>query len=196
MEQVVWHASEVRAADRPARGGTVWLTGLSASGKSSLAVELERLLLARGVAAYRLDGDNLRHGLNSDLGFGPRDRAENVRRVGAVAQLLADAGLVAVGALISPYRADRDRIRRAHDDAGLPFVEVFVDTPLAECERRDPKGLYARARAGKVTDFTGVGAPYETPLDPDVTLRPSDGGPAEQAQLVLMGWHRKLGRCT
>ncbi|MGV9745292.1 adenylyl-sulfate kinase [Rhodococcus zopfii] len=183
--RAVWHPGEVARADRVTTGRTVWLTGLSASGKSTIAAELERRLLAAGVPAYRLDGDNLRHGLNADLGFGPEDRAENVRRVGAVAQLMADAGLVAICSLISPYRADRDRIRQQHADAGIPFVEVFVDTPLADCEARDPKGMYARARAGEITGFTGVDDPYEPPRSPDLVLRPSDGDPVAQAARIM-----------
>ncbi|AKE89526.1 sulfate adenylyltransferase subunit 1 [Rhodococcus aetherivorans] len=182
---VVWHAAEATRAERLSRGATVWLTGLSASGKSTVAAALERRLLAAGVPAYRLDGDNLRHGLNADLGFGPRDRAENVRRVGAVAQLMADAGLVTICALISPYRSDRDRIREQHREAGLPFLEVFVDTPLADCEARDPKGMYARARAGEITGFTGIDDPYEAPTRPDLVLRPQDGDPVAQAGLVM-----------
>lgn len=182
---VVWHAAEVGRGDRLRTGATVWLTGLSASGKSTVAVELERRLIAEGIPAYRLDGDNLRHGLNSDLGFGAEDRAENVRRVGAVAQMMADAGLVAICALISPYRADRDRIRRQHEEAGVPFLEVFVDTPLAECEARDPKGMYARARAGELTGFTGIDDPYEPPHAPELVLRPDDGTAAAQASLVV-----------
>ncbi|MFZ2526193.1 MAG: adenylyl-sulfate kinase [Rhodococcus sp. (in: high G+C Gram-positive bacteria)] len=182
---VVWHTAEAGRADRGAAGTTVWLTGLSASGKSTVASELERRLLTAGIPAYRLDGDNLRHGLNADLGFGPDDRAENVRRVGAVAQLMADAGLVAVCSLISPYRADRDRIREQHTAAGIPFVEVFVDTPIADCEARDPKGMYARARAGEITGFTGVDDPYEPPLAPELVLRPADGDPAAQAARIM-----------
>lgn len=188
MAQVVWHCAAVRREDRVSAGGTVWLTGLSASGKSTVACELERLLLARAIPAYRLDGDNLRHGLNADLGFSAADRTENVRRVGAVAQLFADAGTVAIASLISPYRQDRDRIRAQHEEAGLPFVEVFVDTPVELCERRDPKGMYARARAGEIADFTGVSAPYEAPERPDLVLRPADGEPAEQARAVLEHW--------
>lgn len=185
---VVWHGAAVTRAERATLGGTVWLTGLSASGKSTVACELERLLVARGIPAYRLDGDNLRHGLNADLGFSAADRAENVRRVGAVAQLLADAGTVAIASLISPYREDRDRIRAQHVQAGLPFVEVFVDTPVELCEQRDPKGMYAKARAGEIPEFTGVSAPYEEPERPELVLRPSDGEPAEQALVVLDRW--------
>ncbi|MFJ8958976.1 adenylyl-sulfate kinase [Lentzea sp. NPDC102401] len=182
---VVWHAAAVGREERGGRGLTVWLTGLSASGKSSVAVELERRLVAAGRAAYRLDGDNLRHGLTADLGFGIADRAENVRRVGEVAELFADAGVVAVVSLISPYREDRDRVRSSHEDAGLSFVEVFVDTPVEVCQARDPKGLYAKALAGEIRGFTGVDDPYEAPLAPDVVLRPEDGDPAAMAAAVL-----------
>lgn len=164
---------------------TVWLTGLPASGKSSIAAELERRLVASGRPAYLLDGDNLRHGLNADLGFSAADRTENVRRAGEVAMLMADAGLVAVVSLISPYRADRDRVQAAHERAGLSFVEVFVDTPLELCEARDPKGMYAKARAGEITGFTGVDDPYEAPHTPDLWLRPADGNAAAQATMIL-----------
>lgn len=182
---VVWHSGAVRRSDRPTTGCTVWLTGLSGSGKSSVAVELERMLVASGVPAYRLDGDNLRHGLNSDLGFTADDRAENVRRVGEVARLFADAGAVAIASLISPYRADRDAIRDRHVDDGIAFAEIFVDTPLEVCEQRDPKGMYARARAGEITGFTGIDNPYEAPKRPDLRLRPEDGDSAELARRIF-----------
>ena len=167
------------------RGATVWLTGLSGSGKSTVAVLLERRLVESGRAAYLLDGDNLRHGLNRDLGFSDEDRVENVRRVGEVARLLADAGVVAVAPLISPFRAGRAEAHAAHESVGLPFLEVFVDTPIEECERRDPKGLYAKARRGELRGFTGVDSPYEAPEDPDLVLTPADGDPDTQAQRVL-----------
>ncbi|MGW0172235.1 adenylyl-sulfate kinase [Rhodococcus sp. NPDC003322] len=183
--KVVWHASAVDRDERATRGATVWLTGLSASGKSTVAVELERRLVAAGIPAYRLDGDNLRHGLNADLGFGAADRAENVRRVGAVAQLFADSGVVAVASLISPYRADRDRVRAAHEAAGLRFVEVFVDTPIEQCEARDPKGMYAKARAGEITGFTGIDDPYERPEHAELVLTPEDGDPVAQAAAIM-----------
>ncbi|RVW05941.1 adenylyl-sulfate kinase [Rhodococcus spongiicola] len=183
--KVVWHSAALSRDERATRGATVWLTGLSASGKSTVAVELERRLVAAGVPAYRLDGDNLRHGLNADLGFSAADRAENVRRVGAVAQLLADAGLVAVASLISPYREDRERVRRLHREAGLPFVEVFVDTPIEQCEARDPKGMYTKARAGEITGFTGVDDPYEVPRNAEIVLRPEDGDPVAQAAKIM-----------
>jgi bifunctional enzyme CysN/CysC len=172
---ITWHRSGLDRHERWAaighRGGTVLLTGLSASGKSTIACELERSLVRAGRSAYLLDGDNIRHGLSADLGFSEPDRAEHVRRVGQVARLFADAGTVAVVSLIAPRATDRDDMRRAHAEAGLPFLEVFVDTPITECERRDPKGLYARARAGDIVDFTGVSAPYEPPAEPDVHVR-------------------------
>ncbi|MGA9873387.1 MAG: adenylyl-sulfate kinase, partial [Rhodococcus sp. (in: high G+C Gram-positive bacteria)] len=183
--KVVWHSSRLARVERATAGGTVWLTGLSGSGKSTVAAELERLLVASGRPAYLLDGDNLRHGLNSDLAFDRMSRAENVRRVGAVAQLMADAGLVAVTCLISPYRDGREAIRIAHEKAGLPFYEVFVDTPLEVCESRDPKGMYAKARAGEITGFTGIDDPYDAPLHPDLLLRPSDGDPTAQAARIV-----------
>jgi bifunctional enzyme CysN/CysC len=186
---VVWHESVLDRSDRWTalghRGATVWFTGLSGSGKSTVACELERLLVAQGQPCYVLDGDNLRHGLNADLGFSAADRDENVRRVSEVARLFADAGVVALVPLVSPYRAARDRARAAHDGAGLPFIEVFVDTPIELCEARDPKGLYRKARAGEITGFTGVDDPYEPPLHPEVVLRPSNGDPLAQARLVL-----------
>ncbi|HEX6418325.1 MAG TPA: adenylyl-sulfate kinase [Acidimicrobiales bacterium] len=183
--EVVWHRGAVARSDRPTRGATVWFTGLSGSGKSSVAVEVEAAAVAAGRPAYLLDGDNIRHGLNADLGFSAEDRSENIRRIGEVARLFADAGVVALVPVISPYRADRARVRRIHEAAGLPFVEVFVDTPLAVCEARDPKGLYARARAGEITGFTGIDDPYEPPEHPDLRLTPADGDPAAQAARVL-----------
>lgn len=182
---LTWHAGEVTSADRPSLGATVWLTGLSGSGKSTVAVELERLLVGSGRVAYRLDGDNLRHGLNADLGFSAEDRDENVRRAGEVARLFADAGVVAIVPLISPYRAGRDRARAVHEAAGVGFLEVFVDTPIELCEQRDPKGLYAKARAGEITGFTGIDDPYESPVSPDLVLTPADGDPLAQARRVL-----------
>jgi bifunctional enzyme CysN/CysC len=193
---VSWHDGAVARGERANSGLTVWLTGLSGSGKSSVAVEVERRLVAAGRPAYLLDGDNLRHGLNADLGFGAADRAENVRRVGEVAKILADAGVVAVVSLVSPYRADRDRVRATHAEAELPFVEVFVDTPIEVCEQRDPKGLYAKARAGELTGFTGIDDPYEPPLAANLVLRPADGSVTEQADLVLALLERIAGTST
>lgn len=181
----VWHASHLDRGSRPWRGATVWFTGLSGSGKSTVAVEVEKQLVGAGRPAYLLDGDNLRHGLNGDLGFSAEDRAENVRRVGEVARLFADAGVVALVPVISPYVADRDRVRQIHRIADLPYLEVFVDTPLEVCEARDPKGLYAKARAGEITGFTGIDDPYEAPASPELRLTPDDGDPLAQAELVL-----------
>ena len=186
---VVWHPSTI---DRQARwaalhtaGATVWLTGLSGSGKSTVAVALEQALLHRGRGAYLLDGDNLRHGLNGDLGFSAEDRDENVRRVAHVARLFADAGLVAIVPLISPYRHARQLARQIHEAADLVFIEVFVDTPLELCEQRDPKGLYAKARAGELTGMTGIDDPYEAPERPELRLTPDDGDPAAAAERIL-----------
>jgi len=169
---VVWQEGGITAAERRsflgAAGATVWFTGLPASGKSTLASALERRLVGIGRPAYLLDGDNLRHGLNGDLGFTARDRAENVRRTAEVARMFADAGLVALVSLVSPCADDRRLARTVHEKAGLKFIEVWVDTPVEECERRDPKGLYARARAGELRGVTGVDAPYEPPEHPDL----------------------------
>jgi bifunctional enzyme CysN/CysC len=187
---VVWHESEVPRDARwratGVRGATVWLTGLSGSGKSTVASALTVLLTERGVLTYTLDGDNLRHGLNGDLGFSADDRAENVRRVGEVARLFADAGVVAVVPLISPYRAGRDHARALHAAAGLPFFEVFVDTPIEVCETRDAKGLYAKARAGEITGFTGIDDPYEAPAAPELTLRGGETSAADAAAVIVM----------
>ena len=184
MRNITWHAGVARDA-RLSRGATVWFTGLSGSGKSTVAALCEQRLVAGGRAAYLLDGDNLRHGLNSDLAFSAGDRAENIRRVGEVARLFADAGVVALVPVISPYRADRAQARAAHREAGLPFFEVFVDTPIEVCETRDPKGLYAKARAGELKGFTGIDDPYEAPLEPELRLTPDDGTAEEQASRVL-----------
>ncbi len=184
---VFWHAATVERAARWDRlglsGATVWFTGLSGSGKSTVADAVATALLDAGRHPYVLDGDNVRHGLNADLGFSAADRAENVRRIGEVARLMGDAGLVALVPVVSPYRADRDRVRAAHAAADLAFVEVFVDTPLELCEQRDPKGLYAKARAGQLTGMTGIDDPYEPPLAPDLTLTPA--ALADQVAAVL-----------
>jgi bifunctional enzyme CysN/CysC len=169
-----WHPSALDRKHRwtatGQRGATIWFTGLPASGKSTLAVAVERALVESGEVAYLLDGDNIRHGLSDDLGFSPGDRAENIRRVGHLTRLFADAGVVALASLVSPLKSDREIARALNDAAKLPFIEVYVATSLAECERRDPKGLYKRARAGELNGLTGVDAPYEAPENPDVVL--------------------------
>ena len=174
---ITWHEGDVSRAERAALAGgpgaTLWITGLSGSGKSTVAAAVERRLVAAGRAAYRLDGDNLRTGINADLGFGRDERLENCRRVAEVARLFADASLVAVVAIISPYAESRAFARRIHAEAGLPFVEVFMATPAAECAVRDPKGLYARAAAGSLGSFTGVDDPYEVPEHPDLAIEPT-----------------------
>jgi adenylyl-sulfate kinase len=184
-----WHDGAVTPADRAAalgfKGSTIWLTGLPASGKSTLAVEIEALLIGAGRPALRLDGDNLRHGLNGDLGFDGAGRAENVRRTAHVAALLADSGAVAIVSLVSPYAADRAAARVAHEQLGVPFVEVFVDTPLHECERRDPKGLYARARRGEIAGFTGISDRYDEPEAPEVRVE-GHGSPLETQVAVIL----------
>jgi adenylyl-sulfate kinase len=183
-----WHDGAVTPADRAAalgfKGATIWFTGLPASGKSTLAVEIEALLIGAGRPALRLDGDNLRHGLNGDLGFNADDRAENVRRTAHAAALLAEAGVVALVALVSPYASDRLTARAIHEAAGVPFFEVWVSTGLAECERRDPKGLYARARAGELPGLTGVGDVYEAPESPDLEIGGAEPIPAAAARVL------------
>jgi len=184
---IVWHEGAVTRADRERlnghRSATVWFTGLSGAGKSTIAVALEKTLWARGVRAFVLDGDNVRHGLNKNLGFSPADRTENIRRIGEVAKLFTDAGMVALTAFISPYRADRDQVRAIMQPGD--FIEVLVDCPLEVCEGRDVKGLYQKARAGQIPEFTGISAPYEPPLQPEITLRTGAQGVEESAQQVL-----------
>ena len=180
---VVWHAGafsrEERWSKLGASGATLWFTGLSGSGKSTIAVEVERALLDSGRPAYLLDGDNLRHGLNGDLGFSDEDRTENIRRTAHVARLMADAGTVAIVSLVSPFIADRDHAREMHSEAGLPFAEIWVSTPVEICEERDTKGLYAKARAGELKGLTGVDAPYEAP--PSAELEVDHTVPVEDA---------------
>jgi adenylylsulfate kinase len=186
---ITWHEGHVERGQRfrllGQRGATIWLTGLSASGKSTIAFTAEHALVERGRLAYVLDGDNVRHGLNRNLGFSPADRTENIRRIGEVAKLFADAGVITFTSFISPYRADRDGVRALHEQAGLPFIEVFVSAPIEVCESRDPKGLYRKARAGEVPEFTGISAPYEPPLRAELTLRTDELSPQEAAGLIL-----------
>jgi bifunctional enzyme CysN/CysC len=171
-ENITFHPSKLSREERwgalGGAGATLWLTGLSGSGKSTIATAVEHSLIKSGRPALMLDGDNLRHGLCSDLGFSEEDRAENVRRVGEVAKLLAESGVVAIASLVSPFQDARERVRAAHEEAGVSFYEIHIDTPLEECEKRDPKGLYAKARAGEITDLTGVGSPYEAPERPEL----------------------------
>ncbi|KAF2018779.1 adenylylsulfate kinase [Aaosphaeria arxii CBS 175.79] len=180
---ITWHPSLSRSERntlRKQRGFTIWFTGLSASGKSTIATALEQHLLHLGLAAYRLDGDNVRFGLNKDLGFSEKDRNENIRRIAEVAKLFADSSTIAITSFISPYRADRAIARDLHtsssttEDEPLPFIEVFVDIPLAEAEKRDPKGLYKKAREGKIPEFTGISAPYEEPENPEVVIKSAE----------------------
>lgn len=186
---VVWHCSQVTRKDRESllggHGSTVWLTGLPSSGKSTTAFALEYELVRRGFFAYVLDGDNIRHGLNKDLGFSAREREENIRRVAEVAKLFADAGVIVITSFISPYRKERDFARRIHQEAGLPFFEVFVDTPIEICEARDPKCLYAKARRGELKGVTGVDDPYEPPVNPECTVKTAESSPGEIAVRLL-----------
>jgi adenylylsulfate kinase len=172
-KHIVWHHSTVTKDEREKisghKGCTVWLTGLSGSGKSTVANMLEKALWERGVRSYVLDGDNIRHGLNKDLGFSPEDRTENIRRIGEVAALFTDAGVINITAFISPYRADRDRVRATMKPGD--FVEVFIDCDIDECEKRDPKGLYKKARAGQIPEFTGISAPYEAPEKAELVVK-------------------------
>ena len=186
-KNITWHFGKVTREDRAKikghRGVTLWLTGLSGSGKSTISRALEEALTARGVHTYVLDGDNIRHHLNRDLGFTHEDRTENIRRIGEVARLLTDAGLVVITAFISPYLADRERARSIQKPGD--FLEVHLDVDVAAREARDPKGLYARARSGEIQDFTGISAPYEAPESPEITLRTGEMEPGECASIVV-----------
>ena len=193
---VRWHAGEVSRVDRQKLlgqvGATVWFTGLSGSGKSSAAVALEKALMELGHISYRLDGDNVRLGINKNLGFTADDRTENIRRIGEVSKLFVDTGVVVLSSFISPYRADRDMVRALHEEAGMIFLEVFVDVPLAVAEARDPKGLYKKARAGESKNFTGIDAPYEEPQNPDLVL-PAHSMTLEEEMEALLGLLRQRG---
>ena len=186
-ENITWSHSDVTAEQRRALMGhgaaTIWFTGLSGSGKSTIAVAVERELVERGLHAYVLDGDNIRHGLNSNVGFSPEDRTENIRRIGEVAKLFNDAGVIVLAAFVSPYREDRDRVRATLPEGG--FVEVMVDCPLEECEKRDVKGLYKKARAGEIPEFTGISAPFEAPEKPEIVLATADHDVDACVQQVL-----------
>ena len=168
-----------------ATGATMWFTGLSGSGKSVISGTVERILVERGVHCYRLDGDNVRFGLNKNLGFSPEDRSENIRRIGEVAKLFADSGTIALVSAISPYAAHRKAVREIHEEAGIEFFEIFVDTPIERCEERDPKGLYKKARAGEIRDFTGIDAPYEAPETPELVLKAGEHDVEQCARLCI-----------
>jgi len=186
---ITWHPHALthpeRSALRSQPGFTIWFTGLSASGKSTIATALEQHLLQSSLAAYRLDGDNVRFGLNRDLGFSEADRNENIRRIAEVALLFADSCTVALTSFISPYRKDRAVARRLHEERGLPFVEVYVQVSVEEAERRDPKGLYKKARTGEIKEFTGVSAPYEEPENAEVVIRSGEQGVEEAVKVIL-----------
>jgi bifunctional enzyme CysN/CysC len=196
---VTWHTGRTTRAERAeslgAKGATLWLTGLSGSGKSTLAIAVEHRLVVDGLPAYRLDGDNLRTGLNGDLGFSREAREENSRRVAEVARLFADAGLVAIVALISPYEESRQRARRLHEEAGLPFLEVYLAASADCCATRDPKGLYAQASAGNIGSFTGVDDPYEVPQSPDLVIE-SESGVADGVDLIIGALESALQRVS
>ena len=186
---MVWHGGLVSRADRADRlghsGCTIWFTGYSGSGKSTVAVALEKELHSISKHPYRLDGDNVRHGLNGDLGFSESDRSENLRRIGEVSALMADAGLIVLCSFISPLRTQRDSVRHLHESSGLSFYEVHVDVPLAVAEQRDPKGLYKKARSGEIADFTGIHQEYEAPQSPDLVLDTQGVSPGDSARKVL-----------
>ncbi len=190
---ITWHEGHVSRAARQQllkqRGATLWFTGLSGSGKSTIAFTLEHALVQRGRLAYVLDGDNIRMGLNKNLSFSASDREENIRRIGEVAKLFADAGVITLASFISPYRKDRDNIRALHQQGGLPFIEVYCATPVATCEARDPKGLYKKARAaiasGKGMGFTGIDDPYEEPLHPELQLDATNTDPQAAAGILI-----------
>jgi adenylylsulfate kinase len=191
---ITWHAGTVSRDEREKllgqRGAVVWLTGLSGSGKSTVAVAAERALVDRGQAAYVLDGDNIRHGLNKNLGFSPEDRTENIRRIGEVAKLMSDAGLIVFTSFISPYRSDRDAVRALLREG--EFIEVYVSAPLDTCESRDVKGLYKKARAGQIPEFTGISAPYEAPERPELVVH-TDRQTVEESVAQVVGYLEAKG---
>ena len=184
---ITWHDSEVTKEDRQRQNGhksaVIWFTGLSGSGKSTVSVALEKALFEEGKHSYRLDGDNVRHGLNKNLGFSPEDRKENIRRIGEVSKLLVDAGTIAITAFISPYREDRDEVREILEDG--EFIEVYTECSVEECEKRDPKGLYEKARSGEIKEFTGISAPYEAPKHPEITINTEKQSIDESVKQIL-----------
>ena len=186
---VTWQDGEISREDRfnilRQRGATIWFTGLSGSGKSTIAVALERALYQIGKLSYRLDGDNVRLGINKNLGFSEADRKENIRRIGEVAKLFGDAGVISLSSFISPYKDDRDEVRELHEKAGLEFIEVFVDCSLEEAEKRDPKGLYKKARAGEIKNFTGIDDPYEAPTNAEIHLHTDEMTLEQEVQIII-----------
>ncbi|CAG1769394.1 adenylylsulfate kinase [uncultured bacterium] len=190
---IKWHHGKITKDDRTKllrqKGVTIWLTGLSGSGKSTIAVELEHALIENKHQAYILDGDNIRHGLNKNLGFSPEDRTENIRRIGEVAKLFTDANIITITAFISPYRQDRDNVRKLLKDG--EFIEVYIKCPIDVCEQRDTKGLYKKARAGEVKEFTGISAPYEEPLNPELTIDTSTMTVDESTRIVIQHLEQK-----
>jgi adenylylsulfate kinase len=186
---VTWQDGDVSREDRfnilRQRGVTIWFTGLSGSGKSTIAVALEQALYSKGKLSYRLDGDNVRLGINKNLGFSEEDRKENIRRIGEVAKLFGDAGTISLSSFISPYKEDRDEVRALHHAADIAFIEVHVDCSLAEAEKRDPKGLYKRARAGEIKNFTGIDDPYEPPVNPEIHLHTDEMTLEQEVQIIL-----------
>lgn len=187
-ENIVWHHSRVEREERfrifGQRGATLWFTGLSGAGKSTVAFALEQALLQQQYKTYVLDGDNIRHGLNNNLGFSDKDREENIRRVGEVSRLFADAGIIILSSFISPFRHDRRQVRDIHEKSGLAFIEVFIDTPLEICEARDPKKLYEKARRGEIKEFTGISSPYERPEHAEITIGP-ENSPDQSVELIF-----------
>ncbi len=183
---IVWHNHSITRQQREVsqghKGAVLWFSGLSGSGKSTIANQLEQILNQQGVRTYILDGDNIRHGLNQDLGFSDQDRVENLRRVSEVASLMCDAGIVVLTAFISPFKMERERVKK---HLGEDYIEVFVDTPLSVCEARDPKGLYKKARAGELTSFTGIDSPFEAPTDPDIHIVNHDTPPQELTDTII-----------
>lgn len=186
---VTWHDGEVSREDRGGllkqKGATIWFTGLSGSGKSTVAVALEQALFARGHLCYRLDGDNVRLGINKNLGFSEADRTENIRRIGEISKLFVDTGVIALSSFVSPYIADRDTVRELHAAADMDFIEVHVHVPLEVAESRDPKGLYKKARAGEIKNFTGIDDPYEAPLKPEILLNSHEMSLEEEVAVLL-----------
>jgi len=186
---VHWHEGDISREHRAKllghKGATIWFTGLSGSGKSTVAVELEGVLSELGVLSYRLDGDNVRLGINKNLGFSAADRTENIRRIGEIAKLFVDTGVIALSSFISPYAADRDQVRVLHEEAGMDFIEVFVDCSLETAEARDPKGLYKKARAGEIKNFTGIDDPYEAPPRAEIHLHSDQQTLSEEVECIL-----------